>query len=63
MSFCTQCGTHVPHAVATTESYLVPAGILDSNLDGRPEYNIFWASRAPWCVEPQELPKFDEYGG
>lgn len=59
--FCTRCGTRVPHKITGTENYLVPAGILDSNPEQRPESSIFWASRAAWYVEPQELAKFDEY--
>ena len=60
--FCTTCGTRVPHKITGTENYLVPAGILDSDPGLRPEYSIFWASRAPWYVETQALAKFDEYG-
>jgi hypothetical protein len=42
---------------------LVPAGLLDqapANMP-RPENSIFWASRAPWYVPPQEMPCFNEY--
>lgn len=59
--FCTQCGTRVPHKVATTENYLVPAGILEGSVEARPESSIFWASRAEWYVEPEVHPKHDEY--
>jgi hypothetical protein len=59
--FCTQCGTRVPHRIAGTENYLVPAGLLDANPDARPEGSIFWGSRAPWFVETPQLPKHDEY--
>jgi len=59
--FCTQCGTRVPHKIAGTENYLVPAGILDACPEERPDSSIFWGSRAPWYVEPQERPTHDEY--
>jgi hypothetical protein len=60
--FCTQCGSRVPHKIRTTENVLIPAGLLDSDPGMRPEFSIFWASRAPWYVETPTLPKFDEYG-
>jgi hypothetical protein len=59
--FCTKCGTRVPHKIAGTENYLVPAGLLDSNPERQPESSIYWASRAEWYVEPQAHPRFDEY--
>lgn len=59
--FCAQCGTRVPHNVAGTENYLVPAGILDSSPDMRPANSIFWGSKAPWYIEPEELPKHEGY--
>src|SRR5688572_33491134 len=60
--FCTQCGTRMPHKIAGTENYLVPAGSLDASLAARPEGSIFWGSKAEWYVEPQALPKHQEYG-
>ncbi|MEO7725922.1 MAG: GFA family protein [Burkholderiales bacterium] len=60
VSFCTQCGTRVPHKVKTTENMLVPAGVLDVDPGMRPENSIFWKSKAAWYREPQEMPKFDE---
>jgi len=26
----------------------------------RPQHSIFWGSRAPWYVEPQAMPRFEE---
>ena len=62
VSFCTQCGTRVPHKIAGTENVLIPAGVLDASPEQHPDSSIFWGSKAPWYVEPQELPKHDEYG-
>ncbi len=62
VSFCTQCGTRVPHRIAGTENVLIPAGVLDSIPDLRPEGSIFWGSKAAWFIETTELPKFEEYG-
>lgn len=60
--FCTQCGTRMPHKIAGTENYLVPAGSLDASVDARPEGSIFWGSKAEWYVETHELKKHQEYG-
>ena len=60
--FCTQCGTRMPHKIAGTENYLVPAGILDDSPDARPDRLIFWESKAPWFVETTEVAKHQEYG-
>ena len=60
--FCTQCGTRMPHKIAGTENYLVPAGVLDDSPAARPDQLIFWGSRAPWFVETTALAKHPEYG-
>ena len=60
--FCSRCGSRVPHKVREGDNYLIPAGLLDDDPGTRPENSIFWGSRAPWYVEPQEIPKFAEYG-
>jgi len=62
VSFCTQCGTRMPHQIVGTENVLVPAGVLDANPDLQPDSSIFWGSKAPWYVETQALPKFEGYG-
>jgi hypothetical protein len=59
--FCAECGTRVPHRVKTTENMLIPAGLLDSAPQARPENSIFWDSRAEWYVSPDEIPRFREY--
>jgi hypothetical protein len=61
VSFCSGCGTRVPHKVRDREDYLVPAGIVDTAIPVRPEMSIFWASRAGWYVEPGEMPRHDGY--
>ena len=60
VAFCTECGTRVPHKVKTTDNMLIPAGLLDGDPGARPESSIFWKYKAPWYVEPREMPKFDE---
>jgi len=59
--FCANCGTRMPHKVNTTDNMLIPAGVLDADPDMRPTNSIFWKSKSPWYVSPDELPKFDEY--
>ena len=61
VSFCPECGTRVPHKINTTENVLIPAGLLDGEIEVRPEQGIFWASKANWYVSPETLPKFSEY--
>lgn len=60
VSFCTRCGSRVPHRIAERGEFLVPAGLLDGDPAARPENAIFWGSRAPWYVGPGEIPRFDE---
>ncbi len=62
VSFCTQCGTRMPHKIPGTENMLIPAGVLDAAPDLKPDSSIFWASKAAWYVETPEMPKFEEYG-
>jgi len=60
VSFCTRCGSRVPHLIHERQEYLIPAGLLDEDPVSRPQNIIFWGSRAPWYVEPQVIPKFSE---
>jgi len=61
VSFCKECGSRVPHNVKTRTDMLIPAGLLEADPGMLPENNIFWASRAPWYVEPKQMPLYDEY--
>lgn len=58
--FCSDCGSRVPHNVKTREDVLVPAGLLDGDPEMRPQNSIFWGSKAPWYVEPQQMEFFSE---
>ena len=58
--FCDTCGSSLPWLTRTGKAYIVPAGTLDADPGVRPARNIFWGSRADWCVEPGELEKCDE---
>jgi hypothetical protein len=63
VSFCTDCGSRVPHLNRDRGTMLIPAGLLDAPpLDmPKPDNVIFWGSRAPWYVVPGELPCHHEY--
>jgi len=60
VSFCSRCGSRVPHRIPERSEYLIPAGLLDDDPAMRPQHCIFWGSRAPWYVEPQAMPRFEE---
>ena len=60
VSFCTRCGSRVPHIIRERNEYLIPAGLLDDDPVARPQNSIFWGSKASWYVEPQTMPKFAE---
>ncbi len=62
VSFCTQCGTRMPHKSAGNDNMLIPAGVLDAAPDIQPDSSIFWGSKAGWFVETSALPKHEEYG-
>lgn len=60
VSFCTRCGSRVPHLIRERNEFLIPAGLLDDDPLARPQNSIYWGSKATWYVEPQEMPRFAE---
>ena len=58
--WCSVCGSAMPWQSRNKKGYLVPAGSLDDDPGSRPERSIFFDSRAPWYVDPGELPTFPE---
>lgn len=59
-AFCQQCGSRMPYQVPGHTNMVVPGGSFDDSPEMTPVQNIYWASRAQWCVSVEELPKFDE---
>jgi hypothetical protein len=59
-TFCTNCGSPLPWTTRQGQYVIVPAGSLDDAPETLPDRNIFWASKAEWCVSPEALPKFPE---
>lgn len=50
----------MPWISKTGRYYLVPAGALDDDPEGRPQRNIYWDSRADWYSGVSSLPTFAE---
>jgi len=61
VAFCAECGTRVPHKVATTANMLIPAGVLDADPGARPDMSIYWKSRSGWYLPVADMPTFDEH--
>ncbi|NVK43371.1 MAG: GFA family protein [Oceanospirillaceae bacterium] len=61
-SFCTNCGSPLPHVGKDGSYLLVPAGSLDDDPGLRPQAHIFCANRAVWDDDSLErAPHFDQY--
>ncbi len=58
--WCDTCGSSLPWASRNGKYFLVPAGAMDDELEGKPTRNIYWASRGDWYVAPEDLEKHDE---
>lgn len=54
--FCTTCGSGLPFLDRSGDMLFIPTGTLDSVPDIKPEANIFWAERAPWCDDGMQAP-------
>ena len=58
-TFCTECGGKVPKD-HNGKILQVPAGSLNSDIDLAPTSHIYYASRANWDHDLENVPKFDE---
>jgi len=56
-TFCSRCGSPLPHLTRSGRSVIVPAGSLDTEPSSRPECNAYWDSRASWMCGEGELPR------
>ena len=54
-AFCTECGSAVPWKNRTGKVMVVGAGGLDDDPGERPQFSVYFGSRAPWYVHPSEL--------
>jgi len=60
-SFCTDCGSPLPHRSGDTEILIIPAGALDTAPSVLPQDHIFWADRSEWYEASLEVQRFDRY--
>ncbi len=60
-TFCKRCGSSMPWAVQGGKNIVVTAGTLDDDPGIRPMWHLFWSSRAEWCEQADDLPRFDQY--
>jgi len=59
-SFCTKCGSSLPWRTKSGTAVVVPAGSLDVDPQVKPTQNIFYANKAPWFEEVDDLEKYRE---
>ncbi len=55
-SFCSKCGSPVPHATRSGREIIIPAGSLNEDPGIRPSANVHWTSRPRWSLTSSELP-------
>jgi hypothetical protein len=61
-SFCRKCGAKFTFDWANSPEHLwLAVGTLDTELDMKPTFHIFVASKAPWFTITDDLPQFDGY--
>jgi hypothetical protein len=58
-SFCGECGSPVPSAEPEDESLEIPAGLLDSDPEIRPDKHIFVEFVPTWDEIRDALPQYD----
>ena len=58
--FCSRCGSRVPHLAEGSETWGVPAGLLEGDPGVKPALHIFAGSKAPWWEILDDLPQLDE---
>jgi len=59
-SFCTHCGSSLPWLTQSAKAMIVPAGTLDDDPKVKPMHNIFYADKACWYDNVDDLVKYDE---
>ena len=63
-TFCSCCGSPLPHLTRSGRSVIVPAGSLDGEPSERPscrpQCHAFWDSRSSWSCGESDLPRVAE---
>ncbi len=60
VSFCSRCGSPVPHPLPGIERFEIPAGVVDDDLGAVPDRHIFIDHRAAWVEPTDTLPALSE---
>lgn len=55
-SFCSKCGSPVPHKTRNGSAVMIPAGSFDEDPGEAPTTNVHWSSRATWSRHSSDLP-------
>ena len=58
-SFCAVCGSNLPWITQSRKAMIVPAGTLDDDPKIKPIHNIFFADKACWFENVNDLVKYD----
>lgn len=58
--FCATCGSVAPTLAEPMKLALVPAGNVRGDLEARPQFHVFVASKAPWYTITDQLPQHAE---
>ena len=59
-SFCKTCGSTLPWITQSKKAMIIPAGTLDNDPKVKPIHNIFYADKACWYEDVNDLVKYDE---
>jgi len=60
-SFCTTCGSALPHLQMNGALLVVPAGSLNSEITLRPDAHIFVSSKADWDEALEKVPMVEKF--
>ena len=58
-SFCKTCGSSLPWLTQSGKAVIIPAGTLDQDPGVKPQHNIYYADKAAWYVNADDLIKYD----
>ena len=58
-TFCKHCGSPIPHHTRSGKVMVIPAGSLDDAPGLKPQYRIFWGSRAEWSCVDDTAPAYE----
>ena len=59
-AFCKNCGSNLPWRNQSGRAVIIPAGSLDEDPGARPKQSIFYADKADWFIDVNDLPHYDQ---